>query len=153
VIELVVVVAVVVVVVAVVVAVVVVVVVVVCMHALSRRVVLVGNSGIGKSYMQLLILLWWARKELRPQGRAVIWDEFLDGVNLIARVEVGRQTDLFIKNDRKHYYSSPHLPNLRKLDSDKSLLLYEPSLSTIEIIDCCMNNALQRILEKRIQYN
>jgi hypothetical protein len=45
--------------------------------------------------MQLLILLWWARKELRPQGAAAIWDEFLDGLNVIARVEVGRQTFVY----------------------------------------------------------
>lgn len=31
----------------------------------SRRIVVVGNSGSGTSYIQLVVLLWWARPELR----------------------------------------------------------------------------------------
>jgi hypothetical protein len=101
-----------------------------------RRVVLVGNAGIGKLYMQLLILLWWARKELRPPG--VDWKEFLDGIRVIARAEVERHTDLFIKNDQKHYFSESEsrLPSFSQLDSNETLLLYEPCVSKHEIKDC-----------------
>ncbi|KAJ3095142.1 hypothetical protein HK100_005906 [Physocladia obscura] len=85
--------------------------------------------------MQLTILLWWARKELRPLG--VDWDEFLDSIHVIARLERGRQTDLFFKKDSQHYQIQ-HLdrPLLSTLDSKSTLLLYEPCVSKDEIQDC-----------------
>ncbi|KAJ3113750.1 hypothetical protein HK100_001893 [Physocladia obscura] len=73
----------------------------------TGRIVVVGNEGIGKSYIQLVIFLWWMRKELRPQG--VEWDDFFDHINVIARLE---------------------------RDTRSTLLLYEPCVSKDEISNC-----------------
>ncbi|KAJ3192011.1 hypothetical protein HDU82_003344, partial [Entophlyctis luteolus] len=99
----------------------------------SRNIVLVGNTGIGKSYMQLMILLWWARKELRPLG--VDWDGFMESIHAVVRFEQGLQTDLFFKRDGLHYVID-HVnssPNLHELNSKSTLLLYEPSFCKDEI--------------------
>ena len=101
----------------------------------DNRIVLIGNAGIGKSYMQLMILLWWARKELRPAGSE--WDEFLDSIQVLARVEIDSKSDLFFKSDRLHYFvNHSSAPNLAILDSKSTLLLFEPSNSQREIQKC-----------------
>ncbi|RQM20542.1 hypothetical protein B5M09_010138 [Aphanomyces astaci] len=104
----------------------------------EHRIVVVGNAGIGKSYMQLVILVWWARPELRPvlenvdDGAAL--DKFLDGIEAIARVERDSWTDLFFKREQLHYgVETLPLPSLRRLDSKSTLLLYEPWVSQNEI--------------------
>ncbi|RQM14549.1 hypothetical protein B5M09_014029 [Aphanomyces astaci] len=88
--------------------------------------------------MQLVILLWWARSELRPvpenvdDGAAL--DKFLDGIQAIARVERGSWTDLFFKREQLHYgVETLPLPSLYRLDSTSNLLLYEPCVSKDEI--------------------
>ncbi|KAJ3373535.1 hypothetical protein HDU84_000978, partial [Entophlyctis sp. JEL0112] len=97
------------------------------------NIVLVGNAGIGKSYMQLIIFLWWARKDLRPPG--VDWDGFMESIHAVVRLEIGLETDLFFKSDSLHYVirHTSSLPNLSTLDSESTLLLYEPSVSKDEI--------------------
>ncbi|KAJ3194529.1 hypothetical protein HDU82_002440, partial [Entophlyctis luteolus] len=99
----------------------------------SSNIVLVGNAGIGKSYMQLIIFLWWARKDLRPPG--VDWDGFMESIHAVVRLEIGLETDLFFKSDSLHYVirHTSSLPNLSALDSESTLLLYEPSVSKDEI--------------------
>ncbi|KAJ3371637.1 hypothetical protein HDU84_001254, partial [Entophlyctis sp. JEL0112] len=95
----------------------------------NRKIVLVGNAGIGKSYMQLMILLWWARKDLRPPG--VDWDEFMESIHAVLRWEIGMKTDFFFKRDSLHYIikHSDSSPNLAPLNLKSTLLLYEPSYS------------------------
>ena len=102
----------------------------------SKRIVVVGNAGIGKSYMQLLILLWWARKELRPEG--VKWDDFLDSIDVITRVERGDKSNLFFKKERLHCQINQikPVPDLSLLNSKSTLLLYEPLVSKDEIQSC-----------------
>ncbi|CAK4091600.1 unnamed protein product [Aphanomyces euteiches] len=102
---------------------------------MPRRIVLVGNAGIGKSYLQLVILLWWARPQLRPDGSL---DKFFDKIAVIARVERDNRTDLFFKRDQLHYKMNHlgRLPDLSDLDFKAALLLYEPYLSKNEIHPC-----------------
>ncbi|ETV64269.1 hypothetical protein H257_18815 [Aphanomyces astaci] len=108
---------------------------------MEPRIAVVGNTGIGKSFMQLVILLWWARPELRPvpenvdDGAAL--DKFLDGIQAIARVERGSCTDLFFKREQLHYVvDKVHQTLLDRLDSTSTLLLYEPCVSKDEIEIC-----------------
>ncbi|KAI9329286.1 hypothetical protein BDR26DRAFT_872742 [Obelidium mucronatum] len=103
-------------------------------RCLASRIVVIGNAGIGKSYMQLMILIWWTRQDLRPPGL----NEFFDQIHVIARLERGHQTDLFFKNDKRHYVidSTNNLPALGPLDSKSTLLLYEPCVSKDEIQIC-----------------
>ena len=101
----------------------------------SSRIVVVGNAGIGKSYMQVMILLWWAREALRPD--ALKQDPFFDKIKLITRLERGYFMDLFFKNDRRHYrirHQDP--PDLDYFDSASTLLLYEPLVVKDEIPHC-----------------
>ncbi|KAH9090689.1 hypothetical protein LEN26_018880 [Aphanomyces euteiches] len=101
---------------------------------MARRIVVVGNAGIGKSYLELVILLWWARRELRPDCNL---DDFFDDINTIARLERGLRTDLFFKRDQLHYQiENEHLPPLSSLDSKSALFLYEPCESENEIHEC-----------------
>ncbi|KAF0692132.1 hypothetical protein As57867_016694, partial [Aphanomyces stellatus] len=104
--------------------------------SMARNIVVVGNAGIGKSYMQLVILLWWARRELRPDDD--IFNEFFDGIDAIARVERDNQTDIFFKSDKRHYRIEhrDRLPLLSSLNSKSTLLLYEPRVCKEEIEDC-----------------
>ncbi|KAG9407696.1 hypothetical protein AC1031_002413 [Aphanomyces cochlioides] len=60
-----------------------------------RRIVVVGNSGIGKSFLQVVILLWWASSELRPDDSM---NAFFDTIHVIARVERLHKTDVFFKS-------------------------------------------------------
>ncbi|RHY15066.1 hypothetical protein DYB25_012805 [Aphanomyces astaci] len=101
-------------------------------------------SGKPPSYMQLVILLWWARPELRPvvgngDGAATL-AKFFDGIDAIARVELGDITiraDLYFKHEQAHY----GIDNLTQvlpssLNSMSTLLLYEPRSSPKAIMDC-----------------
>ncbi|RHY71155.1 hypothetical protein DYB30_013189 [Aphanomyces astaci] len=110
----------------------------------DSHIAVVGNAGIGKSYMQLVILLWWARPELRPvvgngDGAATL-AKFFDGIDAIARVELGDITiraDLYFKHEQAHY----GIDNLTQvlpssLNSMSTLLLYEPRSSPKAIMDC-----------------
>ncbi|KAI9335783.1 hypothetical protein BDR26DRAFT_920410, partial [Obelidium mucronatum] len=108
----------------------------------TDRIIVVGNAGIGKSYMQLLILLWWARRDLRPEEAN--WDSFFDQIQVVARLERGRRTDLFFKRDKKHYTMNSRnlLPGLDSFDSKSTLFLYEPLASTDEIADCGADGCL-----------
>ncbi|ETV70611.1 hypothetical protein H257_13984 [Aphanomyces astaci] len=98
------------------------------------RIAVVGKAGIGKSYMQLVILLWWARPELRPVAENVdngaALDKFLDDIEAIARVERESWTDLYFHHEQLHYgVETLPLSSLRRLDSTSTLLLYEPCVS------------------------
>ncbi|CAK4077018.1 unnamed protein product [Aphanomyces euteiches] len=101
---------------------------------MARRIAVVGNAGIGKEYIELVILLWRARRELRPDYTL---DDFFNGIDVIARVERDNRTDLFFKSDQLHYgIEHTDWPNLSRLDSKTTLLLYEPCESENEIHEC-----------------
>ncbi|KAH9147246.1 hypothetical protein AeRB84_009088, partial [Aphanomyces euteiches] len=76
-------------------------------------VVVIGNAGIGKSFLQLVILLC---------------------IHVIARVERLHKTDIFFKQERLHFgIKHRYQPELWDLDNKSTLLLYEPGVSTDEI--------------------
>ncbi|CAK4670559.1 unnamed protein product [Aphanomyces euteiches] len=94
-------------------------------------VAVIGNAGIGNSFLQLVILLWWARSELRPDSSM---DTFFDIIHVIARVERHHKTDIFFKKERLHFgIKHRYQPELWDLDNKSTLLLYEPGVSTDEI--------------------
>ncbi|KAF0701968.1 hypothetical protein AaE_016212 [Aphanomyces astaci] len=102
------------------------------------RIAVVGKAGIGKLYMQLVILLWWARPELRPVAENVnngaALDKFFDDIEAIARVERESWTDLYLQREQLYYsVETLPLPSLRRLDSTSTVLLYEPCISKDEI--------------------
>ncbi|KAH9096866.1 hypothetical protein LEN26_017254 [Aphanomyces euteiches] len=102
-----------------------------CPH---RCIVVVGNSGIGKSFLQLVLLLWWARPELRLDPSM---ETFFNSIRVIARLERGRKTDVFFRNEQLHFeITHQGCPQLWDLDSEFTMGLYEPGVSKDEIEDC-----------------
>ncbi|RQM19645.1 hypothetical protein B5M09_011340 [Aphanomyces astaci] len=94
--------------------------------------------------MQLVILLWWARPELRPVPKndsdvatLTTLGRCLDSIQSIARVERGFRADLFFKREQLYYaVDKVHQTLLDGLDSPSTLLLYEPCVSKDEIETC-----------------